>query len=392
MGQEKLRLGMVGGGPGAFIGDVHRRASALDGQIQLVGGAFDIDPKKSRKMGRDLGLDKKRVYNTYQELIEGENALPKEERMQAVAVTTPNNWHYPISKALLEAGFHVMCEKPMTLNTKEAVDLKKAAAKSRKIFGLMHNYTGYPLVKMAREMVESGDLGKIYKVIVYYKQDWLARPIEATGQKQAAWRADPKQGGISGCMGDIGSHAANLAEYITGLRINEVCADLTAFVKGRRLDDDGSVLLRFTKGAKGVLHASQVSIGEENNLAIYVYGENGAIEWHQENPNELKYKTLGAPVQIWRRGNGFVADKSPAAARNTRLPPGHPEGFFEAFANNYLNFADTVRAREAGRKATPLEQDFPGVTEGVRGMQFIESVVKSSTKGARWVKIPAVAK
>lgn len=386
---QKVRLGMVGGGPGAFIGAVHRKAAALDGQIDLIGGAFDIDPRKSRATGRELGLDRKRVYNTYTELIDGENALPKEERMQAIAVTTPNNWHFPIAKACLEAGFHVMCEKPMTLTLREAIRLKKVASKSRKVFGLMHNYTGYPLVKLARDMVKQGDLGKIYKVIVYYKQGWLARPIERSGQKQAAWRSDPKQSGVAGCMGDIGTHAANLAEFITGQRINELCADLTSFIPKRPLDDDGCVLLRFNKGAKGVLHASQVSIGEENNLAIYVYGEKASIEWHQEDPNELKVCTMDAPVQVWRRSNEFVAQKSASAARCTRLPPGHPEAFFEAFANNYINFADTVRAREAGRKATELERDFPGIPEGVRGMQFIESVVKSSKQGARWVKLPA---
>ena len=384
---RKLRMAMVGGGPGAFIGEVHRRASSLDRGIELVAGAFDIDPRKSRKMGRDLGLDRQRVYSDYLEMLEKEAALPPDERIDFVAVTTPNNWHFPIAAACLEAGFHVMCEKPMTLTVREALTLRDVVRKSRKVFGLMHNYTGYPLVKLARDMVREGDLGKIYKVVVHYQQAWLVRAIEREGQMQAAWRTDPKQSGAAGCMGDIGTHAANLAEFITGLKIRSLCADLTTFVKGRRLDDDGSVLLRFNKGAKGVLYASQIAIGEENNLAIWVYGENGSLEWHQEEPNTLMVGTNGAPRQAWKRGNDYVADKSAAAARCTRLPSGHPEAFFEAFANNYLNFADTVRAREERRKPTDLELDFPGIEAGVRGMQFIEAVVDSSRRGAKWVDI-----
>lgn len=384
---RKLRMAMVGGGPGAFIGEVHRRASRLDGGIELVAGAFDIDPKNSRKMGRELGLDRKRVYNDYVEMIAREQALPADQRIDFVTVATPNNWHFPIAKACLEGGFHVMCEKPMTLTVKEATALRDVVRKTRRVFGLMHNYTGYPMAKLARDMVKQGDLGKIYKVVVHYTQGWLIRPIEREGQMQAAWRTDPKQSGAAGCMGDIGTHAANLAEFITGLKIQALCADLSTFVKGRKLDDDGSVLLRFNKGAKGVLYSSQISIGEENNLAIWVYGENASLEWHQEHPNELYVNEIDSARQVWRRGNDYIAAKSPAAARCTRLPFGHPEAFFEAFANNYLNFADTVRAREERRKPTELEIDFPGIEEGVRGMKFIQSVVSSSAKGAKWIEM-----
>lgn len=384
---RKLRMGMVGGGPGAFIGEVHRKASRMDGGIELVAGAFDIDPKKSRKMGRELCIDKKRVYADFQTMIEKETALPEEERIDFVAVCTPNNWHFPIAKAFLEAGFHVMCEKPMTLTVKEAVALQEIVRKSRKVFGLMHNYTAYPMVKLARDMVKQGDLGKVLKVVVQYPQGWLARAIEKEGQQQASWRTDPKQSGAAGCMGDIGTHAANLAEYISGLAIKEIAADLTSFMKGRKLDDDGNCLLRFNKGAKGLLHASQVSIGQENNLAIWVHGENASLEWHQEHPNYLYVDTMDAPTQIWKRGNGYVGEKSAAAGRATRLPPGHPEAFLEAFANNYCNFADTIRARAKREKASEIITDFPGVKEGVAGMKFIDAVVKSSGKNAAWTKI-----
>ncbi len=389
MSNRKIRMGMVGGGPGAFIGEVHRKAVGIDGNIELVAGAFDINPRKSKQMGRELNLDSKRVYNDYKVMIEKELALPEDQRIDFVAVCTPNNWHFPIARDFLKAGFHVMCEKPMTLTAKEAEELKKIVTKSRKVFGLMHNYTGYPMVKLAKDMVAQGDLGKIRKIIVHYKQGWLARDIEKGGQKQAAWRTDPKQSGVAGCMGDIGTHAANLAEYISGLKIRELCADLTTFVKGRRLDDDGCVLLRFNKGAKGMLHASQISIGEENNLAIWIYGENKSIEWHQEDPNNLVVNEPDSAKTVWYRGNDYVAAKSAAAARCSRLPSGHPEAFFEAFANNYLNFADTIRAKIEKKKADPLARDFPSVKEGLRGMQFIENVVASSKKGAKWVKLPA---
>jgi predicted dehydrogenase len=383
---RKLKMGMVGGGPGAFIGEVHRKASSLDHGIDFVAGAFDINPKKSKQMGRELLLDPRRVYGTYQQMIEGERKLAPGRRIDFVAITTPNNWHFPIAKAFLEAGFHVMCEKPMTINVKEAKILQKLVKKSRLVFGLMHNYTGYPMVKLARDMVRKGELGKIRKIVVQYPQGWLATALEKTGQMQAAWRTDPKQSGGAGSMGDIGTHAENLSEYITGLKITQLCADLSIFVKGRRLDDDGNILLRFNNGAKGVLHASQVSIGEENNIAIWVYGEKKGLEWHQEHPNYLYVKVPNGPEQVWKRGNPYVGSKSAAAARSTRLPSGHPEAFFEAFANNYLNFADTVRAKITGSKLKPLALDFPNVDDGLRGMQFIETVLASTKSKQKWTK------
>jgi predicted dehydrogenase len=381
---RKLRMGMVGGGPGAFIGEVHRKAARMDGQIELVAGAFDIDPKKSKQMTRELYLDPKRVYGTYKEMIKAEKALGDDERIDFVAITTPNNWHYPIAKDFLDAGFHVMCEKPMTINVKEAKALQQLVKKTGLVFGLMHNYTGYPMVKLARDMVRNGELGKIRKIRVQYPQGWLATALEKTGSQQAAWRTDPKQSGGAGSIGDIGTHAENLAEYITGLKITQICSDLTIFVKGRRLDDDGNCLLRFDNGARGILHVSQIAIGEENNLAIWVHGEKGSLEWHQEHPNYLYTVGLDGPQQVWRRGNPYVAAKSPAAGRATRLPFGHPEAFIEAFANNYVNFADTLRAKLEGRKPDPLALDFPDVDDGLRGMQFIETVLASTKSKQKW--------
>jgi predicted dehydrogenase len=275
----------------------------------------------------------------------------------------------------------------MTFNVQEARQLQKIVRASRKVFGLMHNYTGYPMVKLARDMARGGELGKVRKIIVQYPQGWLATPLERTGQMQASWRTDPKQSGAGGCVGDIGTHAENLAEYVTGLKIREICAELTSFVKGRRLDDDVNCLLKFNNGAKGILHASQISIGEENGLAIWVYGEQGSLEWHQEHPNYLYVKEIDGPLQVWRRGNAYVAAKSPAAARATRLPFGHPEAFIEAFANNYVNFADTVRARITRQKPDKLALDFPDVNDGLRGMLFIDSVVASAKSKQKWMKM-----
>ena len=383
---RKIRIGMVGGGPGAFIGEVHRKAFRLDGEFDLVAGAFDIDPKNSRLMGRELYLDRKRVYDTWQEMVAAEADLPEAERIDAVAVTTPNKWHFPIAKAFLDAGFHVICEKPMTMDVREAKALRTLVKKKRRqVFALMHNYTGYPMVKLARDMVSAGDLGNLLKIKVEYPQGWLIRPIEREGQMQASWRTDPKQAGAAGCMGDIGTHAENLAEYITGLKMVELCADLNTLVKGRKLDDDGNVLVHWQKGVVGTLSASQISIGEENGLSIRVYGEDAALEWHQEHPNYLYIRRPDAPVEIWKRGNEYIGKKSPAAARATRIPFGHPEAFLEAFANVYVNVAETLRARTAGAKPDPLALDFPDVDDGLRGMQFIETLVKS--KG-RWVKFP----
>lgn len=385
---RKLRMGMVGGGPGAFIGEVHRKAASLDHGIELVAGAFDIDPQKSKEMGKELLVDPERTYNDYREMIEKEKALPEGERIDFVSVTTPNNWHFPIAKAFLEAGFHVMCEKPMTLSVEEAKELQNLVEKTGLVFGLMHNYTGYPMVKLARDLVKSGELGKIRKIVAQYPQGWLATRLEATGQKQAEWRTDPKQSGGAGCIGDIGTHAENLGEYITGLKMTHLCADLTTFVPGRPLDDDGNILVKYENGAKGVLHASQVSVGEENNLAIWVYGEKGGLEWHQEHPNQLYVKPMGKPMEVWSRGNDYVGAKSAAAARATRLPSGHPEAFLEAFANNYLNFSDTIRAKVLGKAPDPLALDFPQVSDGLRGMQFIETVLKSAASDQKWTVFP----
>jgi len=383
---RKLKMGMVGGGPGAFIGEVHRKSSRLDGEIELVAGAFDIDPAKSKQMGKELALDSTRVYGTYTEMIKSELKLPESERIDFVAITTPNNWHFPIAREFLKAGFHVMCEKPMTITSQQAKQLQALVKKTHKVFGLMHNYTGYPMVKLAKDMVKNGDLGKIRKVVVQYPQGWLATAIERAGQMQASWRTDPKQSG-AGCVGDIGTHAANLAEYITGLKITHVCAELTTFVAGRKVDDDCNCLLKLNNGAKGVLHATQIAIGEENNLAIWVYGEEKSLEWHQEHPNYLYVKESDGPEQVWKRGNGYVGEYSLTAARNTRLPSGHPEAFFEAFANNYRNFAETVKCAIAGKKPSALALDFPGVNEGVRGMLFIETVIASAKSKQKWTKM-----
>jgi predicted dehydrogenase len=382
---RKLRMGLIGGGPGAFIGEVHRKASRLDGEIELVAGAFDIDPKKSQDMGKHLALDPKRVYNAYTDMIKAESALPAEQRIDFVAVTTPNNWHFPIARDFLKAGFHVMCEKPMTLNSDEAKELQELVKKTKLVFGLMHNYTGYPMVKLARDMVKKGDLGKLRKVVVQYPQGWLATALEKTGQMQASWRTDPKQTGAGGCVGDIGTHAANLAEYISGLKISHICAELTTFVPGRLVDDDCNCLLKFDNGAKGVLHASQISIGEENNLAIWVYGEKASLEWHQEHPNYLYVREIDKPEQVWKRGNGYVGAYSAAAGRGTRIPSGHPEAFLEAFANNYMNFCETVKCKIAGEKPSELALDFPSVEAGVRGLLFIETVVASSKSDQKWM-------
>ena len=385
---RKLKMGMVGGGPGAFIGDVHHKAAVLDGGVDLVAGAFSSDPKKSARKGDELDLDPSRVYGSYTEMISKESKLPVGERIDFVSVVTPNHVHFPVAKAFLEGGFNVVCDKPMTLTTKEARDLQKIVKSSKRVFALTHNYTGYPMVKLARDMARGGQLGKIRKVVVQYPQGWLSTALEKTDQKQAEWRTDPKRSGAAGCIGDIGTHAENLAEYVTGLRIAELCADLTTFVKGRRLDDDGNVLLRFDNGARGILHASQISVGEENNLAIWVYGEKKGIEWHQEEPNQLRIKSQDGPEEIWKRGNGYIGEKSPAAARATRIPSGHPEAFLEAFANIYKNATDAIRSQILREKPDPLALDFPSVDDGLRGMLFIEAVVKSAASKQKWVPMP----
>jgi predicted dehydrogenase len=378
---------MVGGGPGAFIGEVHRKAARLDGGIELVAGAFSSDPDKSRAMGQELYLDPARTYASFQEMAEAEAKLPEGERIDFVSVVTPNHVHFPVAKTFLEAGFHVICDKPMTFTLDEARKLKAIVDSSGLVFALTHNYTGYPMVKLARDLAREGELGRVLKIIVQYPQGWLIHPIEREGAKQAAWRTDPAKAGASCCMGDIGTHAENLAEYITGLRISEICADLTTFVEGRPLEDDGNCLLRFEGGAKGILFASQISIGEENNLAIWVYGEKKSLEWHQEYPNDLWVRRPDGPVEKWRRGNDYVGGRSPAAGRATRLPFGHPEAFIEAFANVYVNATDTMRKRILGQEPDALELDFPTVDDGLRGMAFIETVVESASNGAVWTKM-----
>jgi predicted dehydrogenase len=383
---RKVRYGMVGGGRGAFIGAVHRIAAAIDQEIELVCGAFSSDPQKSRDSGADLNLPTDRCYGSFQEMISAEAKLPKEERMEFVAIVTPNHVHFPPAKMALENGFHVLSDKPATFDAAEAREIAALVKKTKLLYGLTHNYTGYPLVKEARKMVRDGKLGKIRKVVVEYPQGWLATRLEASGQKQASWRTDPKRSGAAGSMGDIGTHAENLAEYITGLKIQELAADLTTFVKGRKLDDDGSVLLRFKGGAKGVLMASQISVGEENNLAIRVYGETGGLEWHQNEPNTLLVKHLDRPTEIYRTGNGYLSDVAKAA---TRTPPSHPEGYLEAFANIYKNFARQVRAFNDGAAKKGDESDYPKIEDGIRGMDFIEAVVNSSKNNAAWTKMPA---
>lgn len=376
---RKIRMGMVGGGRGAFIGGVHRMAAALDGEITLVCGAFSSDPERSKESGEDLYLPADRVYPSYEAMIRGEKALPEHERMDFVAIVTPNHMHYGPARMALENGFHVVCDKPLAFNMEEALELERLVQETGLIFALTHNYTGYPMVKQAKAMIANGELGKIRKVVVEYPQGWLSTAVEG---KQAAWRTDPKKSGIAGAMGDIGTHAENLAEYITGLQIKTLCADLSIFVDGRALDDDGNVLLRFDNGAKGILHASQICAGEENNLNIRVWGEKGGLEWRQMEPNTLIIRWLDKPTQVLRAGVGAL---SPQAAAHTRLPGGHPEGYLEAFANIYRNFALCLRARLNGQTIDPIYQDFPSVKDGVRGMKFIEKVVESSGSEEKWV-------
>jgi predicted dehydrogenase len=377
----KIRMGMVGGGEGAFIGAVHRMAAALDGEIELVCGAFSSDPERSRRSGAALYLPPERVYDGYHTMMAAEASLPAEQRMQFVAIVTPNHQHFPVAEAALRAGFHVLSDKPATLNLREALQLREVVAETGLLYGLTHTYTGYPLVKEARARVAAGELGKIRKVVVEYPQGWLADRQEDSGNKQAVWRLDPSQAGVSSCMGDIGVHAANLAEYVSGLAITQICSDLTAFVPGRTLDDDGAVLLRFDNGARGVLHASQVSVGEENALSIRVYGEQGGLEWQQQEPNTLWLKWPDRPTQMLRTGGAYLSE---LAAANTRTPMGHPEGYLEAFANLYVAFAGQVRALEFGHAADERAADCPGVDAAVRGMTFIELAVAASNSDVKW--------
>lgn len=374
---------MVGGGRGAFIGGVHRTAAAIDGEIELVCGAFSSTAEKSKASGEDLMLASERCYGDFKEMIQKEKR--RKDRMDAVSIVTPNHMHFAPAKMALENGFHVICDKPATFTLQEAKKLKEIVEKTGLTFALTHNYTGYPMVKQARHLVQSGALGKIRKVVVEYPQGWLSFLEEKRGYKQAEWRTDPKRSGIAGAVGDIGTHAENLAEYITGLKITEMCADVSTFVEGRLLDDDANVLLHFEGGAKGILHCSQIANGDENNLNIRVYGELGSVSWFQQEPNTLTHKTQEYQ-HIYRPSVGNLC---PEAKANIRLPSGHPEGYLEAFANIYRNFARTVRKRMNGETPTEIELDFPTIDDGIRGMQFVETVIASGKSNSKWVKFKA---
>lgn len=378
---EKLRYAMVGGGQGAFIGGVHRRAMALDGQMKLVAGALSSTPEKALASGRELGLSDGRNHACWQDLLDDELRRPVSERIDFVSIVTPNHMHYPVARAFVDAGINVVCDKPLVHSSEQAQELIAAAGKSGAVFAVTYNYTGYPLVRHARHMVASGQLGEIRKVIVEYNQGWLANLLEGTGNKQAEWRTDPARSGIAGCIGDIGSHAENLAATITGLEIDSLCADLTTFVPGRKLDDDGNLLLRYSNGARGILISSQIEIGCENDLRIRVFGSQGSLTWHQEDPNRLLHAPIDAPPRILTRACPWLCA---AAVKATRLPTGHPEAFFEAFANIYAGAAEAMRARTQGRQPGELEADFPTLLDGARGVRFIEKTVESAHSATKW--------
>jgi predicted dehydrogenase len=383
---RKLRMGMVGGGKDAFIGAIHRYASNMDGLIELSCGALSINPEIAVDSAKSLFLPEDRTYLTFEEMISKEKKLGDDKRIDFVTIVTPNFAHFAPAMMALDSGFHVVIEKPITFTLDEAKQLKKKTEETGLILCLTHTYSGYPMVKHAKAMVKDGALGKIRKVYVEYPQGWLSKLSEREGNPQAAWRTDPKKSGKSGCMGDIGTHAAHLAEYITGANISELCADLNIMVAGRHLDDDGNVLLRFDNGAAGVLMASQVAAGEENALKIRVYGEKGGIEWAQHEPNTLLVKWLDQPAQILRAGANYTSVLSKFATSNCRTPGGHPEGYLEAFANIYKNFALTLSTRIDGTTPKPENLDFPGVEDGIRGMAFIDNVVASSNSSEKWTK------
>jgi len=381
---RKLRMGMIGGGKDAFIGAIHRIAANMDGQIELVCGALSINPEIAKDSGKSLFLAEDRIYLTYEEMIKREAALPADKRIDFVTIVTPNFAHFAPAMAALDNGFNVVIEKPIAFTLDEAKQLKKKVQETGLILCLTHTYSGYPMVKQARAMVQSGVLGKVRKIWVEYPQGWLSKLSEREGNAQAAWRTDPKKSGKSGCMGDIGTHAAHLAEYITGLKITQLCADLNILVEGRALDDDGSVLLKFDNGAAGVLMASQVAAGEENALRIRIYGEKGGIEWAQQEPNTLLIKWLDQPAQILRAGGNYGDRLSSFATMNCRTPGGHPEGYLEAFGNIYKNFALTLSSKLSGVEPTKEMLDFPTVEDGIRGMAFIDNVVASGQSDKKW--------
>lgn len=384
MMNRKLRMGMVGGGTDAFIGAIHRLAAFMDNQIELVCGCFSVNPEISKASGKLYYLPDDRVYETYQEMFEKEAQLPEGERMDFVSIVTPNFVHFAPAMMALDNGFNVVLDKPITFTLEEALKLKAKLEETGLTFALTHTYSGYPAVKQAKHMVAEGRFGQIRKILVEYPQGWLSSKVEDAGNAQASWRTDPKRSGKAGCMGDIGTHAHQLAEYITGLKVTELCAELNVFVPNRLLDDDGVALLRFDNGAKGVLMASQIAAGEENAIKIRVYGEKGGLEWNQHEPNSLILKWTDQPAQILRTGTNLDA---PGALHNTRTPGGHPEGYLEAFANIYRNFSLTVRAKANGEQPTPEMLDFPGVEDGIRGMQFIDTVVSAGYNDeVKWVK------
>lgn len=374
---------MIGGGPGSFIGAVHRIAANLDGQIELVCGCFSSKPEKSRATGESLFLPPERVYASWEEMLEKEALLPEGERMDFVSIVTPNHVHFAPAMMALDKGFHVALDKPMTFSLEEAKQLAAKVKETGKLFLLTHTYTGYPMVKEARYRVLNGDLGKVRRIYVEYPQGWLYNDCAATN-KQAAWRVDPNRSGKAGCMGDIGTHAFNLAEYITGLKATEICGELQTFVPDRLLDDDGAALIRYEGGARGVLMASQIAVGCENSLKIRVFGEKGGLEWRQEEPNTLILRWPDRPAEIVRTNNGYVSGIS---AYNSRVPAGHPEGYLEAFANLYRNFATALRAKLEGKEPAPEALDFPSAEEGVRGMRFIETIVSTNNTDAKWLKL-----
>ncbi len=382
-------MGMVGGGRDAFIGAVHRKAAALDGRIAFVAGALSSSPEKAVASGKDLGLADDRNYPNWKAMLEGERRRARFDRIDFVSIVTPNDQHYAVARAFVDAGIHVACDKPLCTNTLEARELVKAVAAADGgrgvVFAVTYNYSGYPMVKQARHMVGQGVLGDLRKVIVEYNQGWLASALEKTGQKQADWRTDPRRSGAGGAIGDIGSHCEQLVSYVTGLEIESICADLTAFIPGRRLDDDANLLLRFApRGgvqAKGILTASQIEIGHENDLRIRVFGSKGSLEWRQEEPNHLWHRPEGKPLELLTRGNAYLCD---AAKKTTRLPPGHPEAFIEAFANVYLAAADAILDRESGGTGSSRDFDYPGVAEGARGVHFIEKTVESGKSDRKW--------
>ncbi len=381
---RKLRMGMVGGGKDAFIGAIHRLAANMDGLIELSCGALSINPEIAMASGEALFLPKDRTYTTFEEMINAEAALPADKRMDFVTIVTPNFAHFAPAKMALEHGFHVVIEKPITFSLEEAKELKQILDKTGLTLCLTHTYSGYPLVKQIKAMIKDGQLGKIRKVWVEYPQGWLSKLSEREGNAQAAWRTDPKKSGKSSVMGDIGTHAAHLAEYVTGSKITAICAELNTMVEGRVLDDDGAVMLKFDNGAKGVLMASQVAAGEENGIRIRVYGEHGGVEWYQHEPNTLLVKWLDKPTQIYRAGGNNGHYLSPMAIHNCRTPAGHPEGYLEAFANIYRNFALTLGCKMDGKTPTAEMLDFPGIEDGLRGMAFIDNVVASSQSDKKW--------